>query len=43
MREVLHTLFYLNRSGCQWDMVPHDLLPKRTVYDSFVPWREEGT
>ena len=43
MREVLNTLFYLNRSGCQWDMVPHDLLPKRTVYDSFVPWREEGT
>ena len=43
MREVLHTLFYLNRSSCQWDMVPHDLLPKRTVYDSFVPWREEGT
>jgi transposase len=28
MREVLNTLFYLNRSGCQWDMLPHDLLPK---------------
>src|SRR5215468_4315293 len=24
MREVLNTLFYLNRSGCQWDMLPHD-------------------
>src|SRR5262245_24201819 len=33
MREVLHTLFYLNRSGCQWDMLPHALLPKSTVYD----------
>ena len=33
MREVLNTLFYLNRSGCQWDMLPHDLLPKSTVYD----------
>ena len=31
MREVLHTLLYLNRSGCQWDRLPHDLLPKRTV------------
>ena len=30
MREVLNTIFYLNRSGCQWDMLPHDLLPKRT-------------
>src|SRR6516225_12486951 len=28
LREVLNTLFYLNRSGCQWDMLPHDLLPK---------------
>jgi len=32
-REVLNTLFSLNRSGCQWDMLPHDLLPKSTVYD----------
>ena len=43
MREVLNTLFYLNRSGCQWDMLPHDLLPKSTVYDSFAPWRDDGT
>ena len=28
MREVLNTIFYLHRSGCQWDMLPHDLLPK---------------
>ncbi len=32
-REVLNTLFYLNRRGCPWDMLPHDLLPKSTVYD----------
>jgi putative transposase len=43
MREVLNTLLYLNRSGCQWDMLPHDLLPKSTVYDSFVQWRDDGT
>src|SRR5258706_8809395 len=43
MREVLHTLFYLNRSGCQWDMLPHDVLPKSTVYDSFAQWRDDGT
>src|SRR2546426_330138 len=43
MREVLNTLFYLNRSGCQWDMLPHDLLPKSTVYDSFAQWRDDGT
>jgi putative transposase len=43
MREVLNTLLYLNRSGCQWQMLPHDLLPKSTVYDSFAQWRDDGT
>src|SRR5438093_11779690 len=43
MREVLNTLFYLNRSGCQWEMLPHDLLPKSTVYDYFSQWRDDGT
>src|SRR5438309_7109009 len=43
MREVLNPIFYLNRSGCQWDMLPHDLLPKSTVYDYFAQWRDDGT
>jgi putative transposase len=43
MREVLNALFYLNRSGCQWDMLPHDLPPKSTVHDYFKQWRSDGT
>jgi putative transposase len=43
MREVLNTLFYQNRTGCQWDMLPHDLLPKSTVFDYFAQWRDDGT
>lgn len=43
MREVLNTIFYQNRSGCQWDMLPHDLLPKSTVFDYFAQWRDDGT
>jgi putative transposase len=43
MREVLNTIFYQCRSGCQWDMLPHDLLPKSTVYDYFARWRDNGT
>jgi putative transposase len=43
MREVLNTLFYQNRSGCQWDMLPHDLVPKSTADDYFVRWRDDGT
>ena len=43
MREVLNTIRYLHRSGCQWDMLPHDLLPKSTVYDYFAQGRDDGT
>jgi putative transposase len=43
MREVLKTIFSLNRSGCQWDMLPHDVLPNSTVYDYFSQWRDDGT
>jgi putative transposase len=43
MREVLNAIFYLNRSGCQWDMLPHDLPAKSTVYSHFARWRDDGT
>lgn len=43
MREVVNAIFYLNRSGCQWIMLPHDLLPKSTVYEYFAQWRDDGT
>jgi putative transposase len=43
LREVLNTIFYLVRSGCQWDMLPHDLLPRSTVHDYYAQWRRDGT
>jgi putative transposase len=43
MREVVNTILYLHHTGCQWDMLPHDLLPKSTVYDYFASWRDKGT
>ncbi len=42
-REIINAILYLNRSGCQWDMLPHDLPPKSTVYDYFAKWRDDGT
>jgi len=27
----------------EWEMLPHDLLPKSTVYDYFAQWRDDGT
>ena len=43
IREIVNTILYLNRTGCQWDMLPHDLLPKSTVYEYFAQWRDDGT
>lgn len=43
MREVVNTVLYLNRTGCQWDMLPHDLQPKSTAYEYFSQWRDDGT
>lgn len=43
MREVMNAILYLNRSGCQWDMLPHDLPPKSSVYEYFSRWRNDGT
>ena len=33
MQGVVNSILYVTRSGCQWDMLPHDLLPKSTVYE----------
>lgn len=43
MREVLNAIFYVLKSGCQWDMLPHDLPPKGTVYHYYNTWRKDGT
>ncbi len=37
LRAVLDTLLYQNRTGCQWDMLPHDLLPETEERESPVP------
>ena len=43
LREVVNAILYLERSGCQWNMLPHDLPAKSTVYDYFVRWQNDGT
>jgi putative transposase len=43
MREVLNSLLYQNRTGCQWDMLPNDLLPKSTVHEYYSQWIKDGT
>jgi putative transposase len=42
LREVLNTLLYQNRTGCQWDMLPHDLCPRSTAHDYYKRWQQTG-
>ena len=43
LREVVNTLFYQARTGCQWDYLPHDLVAKGTAWDYFTAWQRDGT
>ena len=43
LRCVINALFYINRTGCQWDMLPRDFPPPSTVYWYFRKWLEDGT
>jgi putative transposase len=43
LREILNTLFYQARTGCQWDMLPHDLSPRSTAFDYLQRWEKDGT
>lgn len=40
MREVFNGILYVLRTGCQWEMLPHDLPPSATVYYYFSQWQE---
>ncbi len=43
LREVVNAIFYLNRAGCPWRMLPRDLPPWQTVYNYFEGWKRDGT
>jgi putative transposase len=42
IREVVNAIFYLLRTGCSWEMLPHDLPPDSTVYYYFRRWQKRG-
>ena len=37
------TIFYVLRSGCQWRMIPRDLLPWDAAYRRYRTWKTDGT
>lgn len=43
MRCVVNAIFYINRTGCQWNMLPKDLPNYGTVFYHFQKWQRDGT
>ncbi len=43
VREILNAILYLNRTGCQWRMLPHDLPYWQHVAYYFYTWLAAGT
>ena len=42
IREVINGILYLNRTGCSWRMLPHDLPPWGTVHYYYRCFRLQG-
>lgn len=41
-REVVNAIIYLDRTGCQWDMLPHDLPNYKLVNYYYLVWMRSG-
>lgn len=39
----MNGIFYRNKAGCQWRMLPKEFGPWETVYYYFAKWRKDGT
>ena len=40
-REIVDAIFYVDRAGCQWRMLPHDFTPWQLVYSYFRRWKND--
>src|SRR3954470_13953837 len=43
LRLVLDTILYVNKTGCQWGMLPTDLARRSTAHGYFRAWQADGT
>ena len=41
-RRAMTAIFYVLRTGCQWNALPRSLGASSTVHDRFQEWREMG-
>ncbi len=40
---MLNAMFYIDRTGCQWRMLPREYPNWKTVYWYFTRWQDNGT
>jgi len=43
IREIVNGILYINRSGCQWRLLPKDFPPWETVYSYYRKFKNDGT
>lgn len=43
IREVVNALFYQNRTGCQWRLLPKEFPARSTVHYYYQKWWDDGT
>ena len=41
-RELINAVLYLNKTGCQWSLLPNDFPPYKTVSSFYHRARESG-
>ena len=41
-RKAMSAIFYVLRTGCQWNALPRSLGASSTVHDRFQEWRKAG-
>lgn len=42
MRRVVNAIFYIDKTGCQWEMLPKEYPNHNSVYHHFARWSREG-
>jgi putative transposase len=42
-REIVNAILYRLRTGCPWELLPHDFPPKSTVFEYYRKWQFNGT
>ena len=42
LRDIMDAILYINKTGCQWRMLPSHFAPWQTVYYYFRKWKLEG-